>query len=81
MRYRHDDSCKPGRQQVQTLIAMPMLALGIFRLLVLVSKFQAGKEARERAFRYHCAGMLARALPLRLVEENVRSTHWAVIEG
>ena len=60
---------------------MPMLPLGISRLLVLVSKFEAGKEACERAFRCHCAAVLARALPLRLVEEDVRSTHWAVIEG
>ena len=45
------------------------------------SKFHPRKKSLERAFRHRCAGMFSRALPLRLVEDDVRPTHRTVLKG
>jgi len=45
------------------------------------SKFHPGEKVLERAFRHRCAGMFSRALPLRLVEDDVRSAHGTVLKG
>ena len=60
--------------------AMPVLCTLSFGSLAF-SKFHPGEEALERAFRHRCAGMFSRALPLRLVEEDVRSADRTVLKG
>jgi len=48
--------------------------------LVLPAEIETGEEALQRAFHDVPAPMLARALPLRLIEQNVRVAHVAEIK-
>jgi hypothetical protein len=45
------------------------------------SKFHPSEKTLERAFRRRSAEMFSRALPLGLVEQDVRSAHRTVLKG
>jgi hypothetical protein len=59
--------------------AMPVLSSRSFGSAF--SKFHPGEKAPERALGHCGAEMFARALPLRLVEEDIRPARRTILKG